>query len=103
MSIKTEDAKKYKGYQEDEVKIANFLNTNKGNAFTEEKIEVGIGQKPLNYIPDEKGSNWNWQNVGNFTINLLNGLSLRNTLNEMVRKGRIKVSEVAGIKYYYID
>jgi hypothetical protein len=103
MPIKAEDAKKYKGYQEDEVKIAQFLEKNKGNAFTDEEVMKGIGKTPKVYTPDEKGSYWTWQNVGNFTVEVLGAVSFRNTLNDMVRKGKIKVSEVAGITYYYID
>jgi hypothetical protein len=101
--IKVEDAKKYKGYKEDEVKIASFLTNNKGNAFTEEEIEKGIGKTPIVYTPDEKGSYWTWQNVGLFTVGVIDGIFFRTTLEEMVKKGKIRVSEVAGKKYYFID
>jgi len=103
MPIEVEDAKKYKGYEEDEVRIANFLTENKSKAFTEEEIEKGIGKKSLTYAPDEKGSYWTWQNVGNLTLNVLNGLFLRDTLKQMVKKGKIRVSEVAGKEYYFIE
>lgn len=97
MPIKSEDAKKYKGYEGDEIKIAFFLEKNKGTAFTSEEVIKGLGN--MGFAPDEKGSYWTWQNLGT----LLNAVSLRTTLDNMVRKGKVKVSEVAGITYYYID
>jgi len=103
MPIKVEDAKRYKGYEEDEVKIATFLTENKGNAFTEEEIEKGIGKTDFTYTPDKRGSYWTWQNVGLFTLNVINGVFFRTTLEEMVEKGKISVSEVAGKKYYFIE
>jgi hypothetical protein len=103
MPIKIQDAKKYEGYEEDEVKIANFLTKNEGNAFTEEEIEEGIGKKPLVSTPDEKGSNWTWQNVAKFTLNVISGVSFEHTLEEMVKKKRIHVREVDGKKYYFIE
>lgn len=103
MPIKVEDAKKYKGYKEDEVKIADFLTKNKSDAFTEEEIGKGIGKTSIVYAPDEKGSYWTWQNVGLFTLNVVNGIFFRSILEEMVKKGKIRVSEVAGKRYYFIE
>lgn len=103
MSIKVEEAKKYKGYKKDEVKIARFLEKNKGNAFNLEKIRKGIGRIDIAYTPDEKDSYWTWQNVGSLTLNVLDRVFLRTTLDEMVQKGKISVSEVAGEKYYFIE
>ena len=103
MPIKVEDAKKYKGYKRDEVKIASFLTKNKGNAFTEEEIEKGIGKIPTVYAPDEKGSYWTWQNVGAFALGVIDGVFFRSTLEEMVKKEKIRVSEVAEKKYYFIE
>jgi hypothetical protein len=102
MPMKVEDAKKYEGYQEDEVKIARFLNEHKGNAYTLEEIMKGIGGTPIPFTPNEKGSYWTWENAGKFALEVANFVFFRNTLNEMVKKGRIKISEVAGKKYYYV-
>jgi hypothetical protein len=103
MPIKVEDAKKYKGYEVDEVRIANFLTQNKGNAFSEEEIEKGIGIKLPIYTPDGTGSNWTWENVGKFTSYVISAVSFSRMLEEMVKKRRINVSEVAGKKYYFIE
>jgi len=98
MPIKAEDAKKYKGYQENEIRIAQFLEKNKGSAFTSEEVIKGVG-KTVGFAPDEKGSYITWQNLNT----LLDAVSVSTTLNDMVRKGKIKASVVAGITYYYID
>lgn len=103
MPIRVEDAKKYEGYEEDELKIAKFLTTNIDKAFTEEEIAKGIGKQDLAYTPDEKGSNWTWQNVANFTVNVLDGIFFRDTLNQMVKQNKISVREVAGKKYYFTE
>jgi len=103
MPIKVEDAKKYEGYEQDEVKIHKFLTTNIDKAYAEEEIAKGIGKEDLAYTPDEKGSNWTWQNVANFTVNVLNGISFRDTLDQMVNQNKISVREVAGKKYYFAE
>ena len=103
MSIKVEEAKKYKGYAKDEVKIARFLEKNKGNALTEEKIRDGIGKTDIPLVPDEKGSLLTLQNASSFTLNIVGRIFFSDTLNEMVKKGKISVSEVAGEKYYFIE
>ena len=103
MPIKVEEARKYKGYKEDEVKIARFLEKNKGNAFTAEEIRKGIGRIDIAYTPDEKGSLLTLQNVSSFTVNVLDRVFFIRTLNEMAQKRKISVSEVAGEKYYFIE
>jgi hypothetical protein len=103
MPLKVEEAKRYDAYAEDEVKIVSFLTKNKGNAFAEEEIMRGIGKPSVAYTQDEKGSYWTWRNVGEFAVAVINGVSFRQTLGEMVKKGKIKVSEVAGKIYYYIE
>lgn len=103
MPIKVEEAKKYKGYAEDEVKIAHFLDKNEGDAFTEEEIRKGIGKTDIAFVPDEKGSYWTLPNVGSFTLNVLDNIFFRQTLNEMAKKGKISVSEVSGKKYYFTE
>ena len=97
MPIKVEDAKNYKEYQEGEVKIANFLAKNAGNAFLADEIWKGIGGTI--FTPNKKGSYMTWPN---FSI-LVNAIAFQNTLNEMVKKGKIKVGEVAGKNYYFIE
>lgn len=101
--MKTEELKKYKGYKEDEVKIARFLDKNKGNGFTVEEIRKGIGEIDIAYTPDEKGSLLTLQNVSSFTVNVLDRVLFTRTLREMAQKGKISVSEVSGEKYYFID
>lgn len=103
MPIKVEEAKKYAGYEDDEVKIAKFLTKNSGQAFLEDEIMRGIGKTQLSFTPDEKGSYWTGQNVGFFALNVASIVFFRNTLENMVRKRKINVSEVAGKKYYFIE
>ncbi len=103
MPLKVEDAKKYDAYVEDEVKIVSFLAKNKGNAFAEEEIMRGIGKAPPAYTQDEKGSYWTWQNVGEFAVGVTEGVLFRQTLGEMVKKGKIRASEVARKIYYFIE
>jgi hypothetical protein len=103
MPIRIEEAKKYKGYTEDEVKVARFLERNRGSAFTEEEIRRGIGKIDIAYAPDERGSYFTLPNIGSFTINVLDRVFLRNTLEEMVKKNKIGVSEVSGERYYFTE
>lgn len=103
MPIKVEEAKKYKGYKEDEVKIARFLEKNKGNAFTPEEIRKGIGRTDIVYTADEKGDYWTWQNAGFFALNVADRVLFNMTLEEMVKERKISVSEVAGKKYYFVE
>ena len=103
MPIKVEDAKKYEGYEEDEVKIAGFLTKNTGNAFSLDEIMKGIGETPIVYTKDEKGSYWTWENAGKFARDVANSILFSNTLDEMVKKRKINVREVAGKKYYFIE
>jgi len=102
MPIKVEDAKKYEGYEEDEVKIASFLTRNTGNAYSQDEIMKGIGKTPMVYAKDEKGSSWTWENAGKFALDVANSIFFRNTLDEMVKKRKINVREVAGKKYYFL-
>jgi hypothetical protein len=102
MPIKVEDAKKYKGYEEDEIKIARFLNEHPENAYTQDEIMKGIGMIPIVYAKNENGSYWTWENAGKLALDVARSVSFEKTLDEMVKKGRIKVSEVAGKKYYFI-
>jgi len=99
--MKVEDAEKYQGYEEIEVKIARFLDEHKGTSYTEDEIKKGIGEIPMVYTKDEKGSYWTWENAGKFAVDVANSLFFRDTLNEMVKKKRIKASEVGKEKYYY--
>jgi hypothetical protein len=102
MPIKVEDAKKYKGYEEDEIKILKFLEAHKGYAYTSEEIRKGLGFKAI-YIPDEKGSYLTLRNIGMFALDVAHAVLFEMNLDQMVRKGKIKVSEVAGEKYYFVE
>lgn len=101
--MKVEDVKKHEGIEEDELKILKFLTTKIDEAFTEEEIAENIGKETLVYTPDEKGSNWTWQNVANVTLNVLNAIFFRDTLNQMVKQRKISVREVAGKKFYFAE
>lgn len=103
MPMKVEDVKKYEGYEEDEVKIASFLSKDMGNAFSLDEIMKGIGETPIAYAKDEKGSYWTWENTGKFALDVANRILFKNTLDGMVKKGKINVREVAGKKYYFIE
>jgi hypothetical protein len=100
--MEIEDAKKYEGYGEDEVKIARFLEE-KSKAYTEDEIREGIGKTPMVYNKDQKGSYWTWENAGKFALEVSRNVLFGITLDEMVKKGKIKVSEVAGTKYYFVE
>lgn len=102
MPIKVEEAKKYKGYEKDEVKISKFLEKNRGDAFKEDEIRKGIGRTDIPYLPDEKGSYVTLKNFGSLSLNILRSVFFTDTLDEMVKKGRISVSEVSGEKYYFL-
>jgi len=103
MPMKVEDVKKYEGYEEDEVKIASFLTKDKGNAFSQDEIMKGIGETPMVYAKDEKGSYWTWENAGKFALDVANRILFGKTLDEMVKKRKINVREVAGNKYYFME
>jgi hypothetical protein len=103
MPMKVEDVKKYEGYEEDEVKVASFLNKNMGNAFLQDEIMKGIGVTPIVYAKDEKGSYWTWENTGKFALEVANRVLFGRTLDEMVKKRKINVREVAGRKYYFVE
>jgi len=104
MPIPIEDVKKYKGYTDDEVKIVNFLNKNKGQAFTEDELwRAIIKPRRSEYVKDEKGSIWTLQNIAIFALDVVNETFFGYTLREMVKKGKICVSEYSGEKYYFIE
>jgi hypothetical protein len=103
MPIKVEDAKKYEGYEEDEVKIARFLNEHAENAYTQDEITKGIGMTPTVYTKDEKGSYWTWENAGKFALHVANRILFKDTLEKMVKTGKIKASESGGKRYYFIE
>jgi len=102
MPIKTEEAKKYKGYKEEEIKIVKFLETHREYAYTAEEIRQGIGFGAV-YIPDEKGSYWTPQNIGMFVLDIVHAVLFEMRLERMAKEGKISVSEVAGKKYYFIE
>jgi|GEM_PF-2776435 len=103
MPIKVEDARKYKGYEETELKIVKFLEKDKGNAFTSKEIREGIGRKDIGYSPNEKDSYWTWQNVGLFALNVTNDVLFDMKLDRMVQERKISVSEVTGKEYYFLE
>lgn len=99
---KVEELKKFKGYEEDEIAIAKWLQARKGQAYTYIEINKAIkGDIPIN--PDEKGSYWNWENVGVFTLNVLALSLFRDTLKKMVEAGKIKMIPEHGEEYYYYE
>lgn len=102
MPIRVEDAKKYRGYEEDEIKIVKFLESHKGYAYASEEIRKGIGFSAV-YVPDEQGSYWPPQNIGMFILDVSHAVLFDMTLERMVKEGKISVSEVAGKKYYFIE
>lgn len=102
MPIKVEDAKKYKGYEETELKIIKFLEKHKGYAYTSEEIRERIGFKAV-YTPDERGSYWTWQNIGIFALDVTHAVLFTMILERMAKEGKISSSEVAGKKYYFLE
>jgi hypothetical protein len=102
MPIKVEEAKKYKGYEKDEIKMVKFLETHKGYAYTSEEIRKGLGFEAT-YIPDEKGSYLTPQNIGMFVLDLSHAVLFEMTLDRMAEEGKIRVREVAGKKYYSLE
>jgi hypothetical protein len=102
MPIRIEEARKYKGWEEDEVKIYKFLEAHKGYAYTSEEIRKELGFS-VTYIPDEKGSYLNLQNIGKFVLDVAHAVLFEQKLEQMVKKGKIAASEIAGKKYYFIE
>jgi hypothetical protein len=86
MPIKVEDAKRFSGYDQLEVMIIKFLESHKDNAYSAEEIRQNLGLKHDNPILDF---------VLAFAFSFI--------LHNMVREGKVKVSTVGGIDYYYVE
>ena len=86
MPIKVEDAKRFSGYDQLEVMIIKFLESHKDNAYAAEEIRQNLGLKHDNPILDF---------VLAFAFSFI--------LHNMAREGKVKVSTVGGINYYYVE
>jgi hypothetical protein len=86
MPIKVEDAKRFSGYGQLEVMIIKFLESHKDNAYAAEEIRQNLGLKHDNPILDF---------VLAFAFSFI--------LHNMAREGKVKVSTVGGIDYYYVE
>jgi hypothetical protein len=86
MPIKVEDAKRFSGYDQLEVMIIKFLESHKDNAYAAEEIRQNLGLKHDNPILDF---------VLAFAFSFI--------LHNMAREGKVKVSTVGGIDYYYVE
>jgi len=86
MPIKVEDAKRFSGYGQLEVMIIKFLESHKDNAYSAEEIRQNLGLKHDNPILDF---------VLAFAFSFI--------LHNMAREGKVKVSTVGGIDYYYVE
>jgi len=86
MPIKVEDAKRFSGYDQLEVMIIKFLESHKDNAYAAEEIRQNLGLKHNDPIFDA---------VLAFVFSLI--------LHNMAREGKVKVSTVGGIDYYYVE
>jgi hypothetical protein len=102
MPIRVEDAKKYKGWEEDEIKIVKFLESHKGYAYTSEEIRKGLGFN-IAYTPDERGSYLTPQNIAMFTLDVADRVLFEMALDRMVKERKINTAEVGGKKYYFIE
>jgi len=86
MPIKVEDAKRFGGYEQLEVMIIKFLESHKDNACTAEEIRENLGLKHDNPKLD-------------FAL----AFAFSFFLHIMAREGKVKVSTVGGINYYYVE
>jgi hypothetical protein len=98
MPIKIEDAKRFGGYEQLEVMIIKFLESHKDNAYTSEEIRENLGLKikpPSNELT--------LQNIALIALDAASAVAFEYFLNNMAREGKVKVSTVGGINYYYVE
>ena len=105
MPIPVDDAKKFSGSSDIEIRIVKFLESHTTEAQSSDDIGTGIGYVTLQFQPDElrlrlRGNYWNRQNVGKALGLFLDGIDLDRGLERLVRKGTIKASIIDGTKYY---
>jgi hypothetical protein len=99
MPIKVEDAKRFRGYEELEIRITKFLESHREYAYTSDEIREALGLKikpPSNELT--------LQNIGLAVLDAFFAAYFEVfVLDRMVKEGKIKVSEVGGKKYYYVE
>ena len=103
MPIDVDDAKKYEEYEEMEIRIYDFLERNRGKAFTYDEIYSGLGMSTMELEPNEEGSNWTMANAGKLVGNVLILNAFHNRLTKMAASGKIKMRVVKGEDYYFIE
>ncbi len=99
MPIPIEELKKYEGYQELEIQISKFLESQSGDALSEDEITEGL-QRGLK-LNDKEGLSL--KNIGLIGLNIARGLVLLDTLRDMVKLGKIKSKIYQNRTHYYIE
>ncbi len=99
MPIPVKELKKYEGYKELEVQISQFLESQREEALTDDEITKSL-QRGFSYDGNEGLS---LKNIGIIGLNIARGIILLNTLNDMVKSGKIKSKIYQNQTYYYIE
>lgn len=99
MPIPVEELKKYEGFKELEIQISKFLENRRGEALTDNEITEGL-QRGFSI---EANEGLNLKNIGILGLNIARGIVLLNTLNNMVKSGKIQSKIYQNQTYYYIE
>jgi len=99
MPIPVEELKKYEGYKELEIQISKFLENRRGEALTDYEITEGL-QRGFSF---EANEGLTLKNIGILGLNIARGIILLNTLNDMVKSGKIQSKIYQNQTYYYIE
>ena len=102
MPMRVDDLKKYENYEEEEIRIAKFLEQHRGFAYTYEELH-GELHKRLDYEPDEKGSYLTLKNIGKLSLNIVGLYAFSQILRNMAKEGKIKMKMAKGEEYFYIE
>ena len=102
MPIPVDDAKKFSGYPDIEIRIVKFLESDRAHAHSRDEIGTGIGFDRQQIKADESGNYWTWENFGAVMGVLGESIELERGLEQLVRKGTIKLSIMNEKKHYYL-
>ena len=103
MPMNVNEVKKYDEYEQIEITISRFLESNKGEAFTYIEIYNGLRMPMMRFEPNDEGSNWTLANAGRLIGNTLIINNFHDRLLKMAASGKIKMRVVKGEEYYFIE
>lgn len=99
MPIPVEELKKYEGFKELEIQISKFLENRRGEALTDDEITKSLQRG----FSNEANEGLNLKYIGILGLNIARGIVLLNTLNNMVKSGKIQSKIYQNQTYYYIE